>query len=189
VGTHGFQHGGLIVDAGHRGAQSVGDLAERVAIPPAWRFVLVAPSGQQGMAGANESDAFARLPPVPDAVTRQLWQITERDMLPALKRADCTEFGKAVYRFGRIAGECFSAVQGGPFANDEIANLVDAIRRTDITGAGQSSWGPTVFAICSSSSEASALVESLHSLPQFQRCDFEIAAPCNQGAHIEVHEN
>ena len=49
-------------------------------------------------------------------------------MLPALDRADCAAFGEAVYRFGRLAGECFAAVQGGPFANREIGRLIDAIR-------------------------------------------------------------
>jgi beta-RFAP synthase len=189
VGTHGFHHGGLIVDAGHRAGQSVGDLAIRVAVPPAWRFVLIAPPGQQGLAGAHESDAFARLPPVPESVTRQLWQITERDMLPALERDDCSVFGDAVYRFGRLAGECFSAVQDGPFANEEIANLVDAIRSFGVTGVGQSSWGPTVFAICSSSSEAETLVESLRSLPDLRPCDFDIAAPSNLGARIDMRED
>jgi beta-RFAP synthase len=184
VGTHGFHHGGLIVDAGHRGEEPVGDLARRIAIPDAWRFVLVSPPGQRGLAGAHETDAFARLPPVPESVTRQLWQITERDMLPALERGDCTLFGEAVYRFGRLAGECFSAVQGGPFANKEIANLVDAIRSFGVTGVGQSSWGPTVFAICSSLSEAETLVESLRGRPHLQRCDLDIAAPCNQGARV-----
>jgi beta-RFAP synthase len=186
VGTYGFQRGGLIVDAGHRGDESVGDLAHRIAIPEAWRFVLVTPPGQRGLAGAHETDAFARLPPVPESVTRQLWLITERDMLPALERGDCTLFGEAVYRFGRLAGVCFSAVQGDPFANKEIANLVDAIRSFGVTGVGQSSWGPTVFAICSSSSEAETLVESLRGRPDLQRCDLDISAPCNAGARIVV---
>jgi beta-ribofuranosylaminobenzene 5'-phosphate synthase len=186
IGTHGFQRGGLIVDSGHRSRQPVGKLARRIAVPEEWRFVLVVPVGQRGLAGSCEADAFARLPPVPDDVTRRLQQITEHDLLPAVDRADCAAFGDAVYRFGRLAGECFSAVQGGPFANREIGQLIEAIRDYGVSGVGQSSWGPTVFAICSSPSEAEALVDSLRTQSPLQPFNLEIAVPCNRGARIDV---
>ncbi|HEX5471387.1 MAG TPA: hypothetical protein VFW73_05850, partial [Lacipirellulaceae bacterium] len=41
VGTYGFRHGGLIVDAGKKIGESVGKLQSRVALPDAWRFVLL----------------------------------------------------------------------------------------------------------------------------------------------------
>jgi beta-RFAP synthase len=186
VGTYGFRDGGLIVDAGHVPGQSIGSVSQRMAIPADWRIVLVIPIGQQGLAGTTESDAFACLPPVPDAVTQHLWQIVEREMLPALARRDCVDFGEAVYRYGRLAGECFSAVQGGPFANREIAERIETIREWGIAGVGQSSWGPIVFAICSSQSDAEALVTSLDSRPAPPGCHLEIAPPSNAGAQIAV---
>ena len=155
VGTHGFLHGGLIVDAGKESGQTLGTLSERVAVPDDWRFVLVTKGSQRGLSGETEADAFTRLPPVPGEVTQELWRLTDDEMLPAVKRADCAAFGEAVYHFGRFAGECFAAVQGGPFASDEIGRLVDAIRDHGVDGVGQSSWGPTVFAIVPNEAEAS----------------------------------
>jgi beta-RFAP synthase len=189
VGTHGFFHGGLIVDAGHRRGQPVGRLARRVAVPNEWRIVLIIPAGRCGLAGAPEADAFASLPPVPAEVTQQLWHITESEMLPALSRGECSRFGDAVYRFGRLAGECFSTVQGGPFANHETVNLVEAIRNYGISGVGQSSWGPTVFAICSSSAAAEVLIAWLRARCDANTYEYVVAAPYNSGARIEDYDD
>ena len=65
---------------------------------------------------------------MPIEVTRELWEITEREMLPAATNANCCPFGDALYRFGRLAGECFAPVQGGPFASPKITQLVEALR-------------------------------------------------------------
>ena len=75
-------------------------------------------------------------------------------MLPAIERADCSAFGDALYEFGRLAGECFAAAQGGPFANAFNERLVEAIRGYGVAGVGQSSWGPTVFAVVANETEA-----------------------------------
>jgi predicted sugar kinase len=102
-------------------------------------------------------------------------------MLPALQRRDCRAFGEAVYQFGRMAGECFAPVQGGPFATSEISLLVEAIRGRGVSGVGQSSWGPTVFAICDSDVEARTLSYGLWSYLR-GRYDLTIASPNNEGA-------
>jgi beta-RFAP synthase len=182
VGTHGFQYGGLIVDAGHVPGQSLGKLARRVAIPEDWRFVLVCRASERGLAGRNESEAFSRLPTVPDDVTRELWRITNDELIPALERRDCQEFGDAVYRYGRLAGECFAAVQGGAFASPAIAGLVESVRSSGVLGVGQSSWGPTVFAICPSETDAEALAHKLRTRLELPSCEIWIARPNNSGA-------
>src|SRR4051794_1934791 len=128
VGTYGFAHGGLIVDAGKGPGEPIGTLARRAALPRHWRFVLVRKVRAGGLAGMSEAAAFAKLPPVPEDVARELWSVTTEEMLPAVECADCDRFGEAVYRFGYTAGQCFSAAQGGPFANDEIGRTIELIR-------------------------------------------------------------
>jgi beta-ribofuranosylaminobenzene 5'-phosphate synthase len=184
VGTHGFLRGGLIVDAGKEADQVLGTLADRAALPNDWRFVLISPRGQPGLSGDTEADAFARLPPVPEGITQELWRLTNEEMLPAIERADCAAFGEAVYHFGRFAGECFAAVQGGPFANDEIGRLVDTLRDHGVDGVGQSSWGPTVFAIVPNEAKARALADWLHTDMQLPRETITIAQANNSGAAI-----
>ena len=186
VGAYGFQHGGLLVDAGKRAGDPLGILAHRLALPEAWRFVLVSPTNRQGLAGESEAGAFERLPPVPPAVTQELWRLTEKEILPAVERADCTAFGEAVYRFGRLAGECFAPVQGGPFADPLIAELVSRIRNFGVSGVGQSSWGPTVFAVVPHDAEAEKLAGSLRENSATTTHEILIAKPNNHGATITV---
>jgi beta-ribofuranosylaminobenzene 5'-phosphate synthase len=185
VGMYGFERGGLIVEEGRRPAEaSSSRLVEQVPIPESWRFVLVRPLNAAGLAGEPESAAFSQLPPVPDAVTNELWRIAGAQLLPAVKAADCSAFGEAVYRFGWLSGECFSAAQGGPFASARIAELVDKIRGYGVPGVGQSSWGPTVFAITASEKEAGELVRWLER-GLATDCEMWIAGPNNTGAIIE----
>jgi beta-RFAP synthase len=184
VGTHGFQHGGLIVDAGKHGGEKVGKLAARAALPNAWRFVLLCPKDERGLSGTSEAVAFDRLPPVPDAVTRKLWAITNEQMLPSAERGDCAAFGEAVYQFGSLAGECFAAVQGGPFASAEVESLVRSIREMGVPGVGQSSWGPTVFAVVADEQHARQLVDCLHARTDAGRYEVVVARPNNLGARI-----
>jgi beta-RFAP synthase len=185
VGTYGFQHGGLIVDAGKRPGQELGMLAHRTALPAAWRIVLIRSGDRQGLAGEREADAFRRLPPVPEKTSRELWRLAEDEMLPGVETADCGRFGEAVYQFGRLAGECFAPVQGGPFASPQIEQLVESIRRFGVPGVGQSSWGPTVFAFTAGDVQARTLLEWLRASPN-PYGDITIARPNNTGAQVST---
>jgi beta-RFAP synthase len=185
VGTHGFLHGGLIVDAGKTSIDQLGKLAARAALPEAWRFVLIRPVGEQGLAGQSEVLAFERLPAVSEETTRDLWAITSEQMLPAVANRDCGAFGEAVFQFGRRAGDCFSAVQGGPFATEAIARLVSSIREFGVPGVGQSSWGPTVFAVADGDQQARQLVEWIQRRSAGVEYEIVMARPNNRGATVE----
>jgi predicted sugar kinase len=67
-------------------------------------------------------------------------------------------FGDAVHEFNRRAGEPFAAAQGGAYASPAIAELIVELRALGIRGVGQSSWGPTVFAMVPDSDTALSLV-------------------------------
>jgi beta-ribofuranosylaminobenzene 5'-phosphate synthase len=185
IGTYGFQQGGLIIDAGKLPGDTLGKLATRVVLPEEWRFVLARAADASGLAGDREVDAFAQLPPVPTHVSTELMRIVESDMLPAADASDCDAFGEAVFQFGRKAGECFAAVQGGPYASPETARLIESIRDRGVRGVGQSSWGPTVFAIVPNEAEASSLAQWLaRDAPV--RFAATVSAPNNRGAQITL---
>jgi beta-RFAP synthase len=187
VGSHGFIHGGLVWELGRRPSDALGQLNERVAVPPDWRVVLIAPREQHGLSGAPEITAFEALPPVPESTVRRLTQLAEEQILTAARTADLGAFGEAVYQYGRLAGECFAFVQGGCYATPQTAECVAAIRDLGIPGAGQSSWGPTVFALTSGQGEAQQLVERLSRRFPPSRFEYEITAPNNDGAAITAH--
>jgi predicted sugar kinase len=126
------------------------------------------------------------LPPVPVVTTERLRRLAEEVILPAAQRQSIEDFGQGLYDYGRTAGECFAAVQGGAYASPAIANCVDAIRQLGIAGAGQSSWGPTVFAMTEGQPQAERLRESLSHDGATQGFAVQITSPDNRGAVIAV---
>lgn len=184
VGTHGFELGGLIVDAGKLPGETLGRLERRVEVPSEWRVALFMRRCGKGLSGPSEVSAFAQLPPVPRDVSRELRTITSEQLIPAIERGDCDAFGEAVYEFGVRAGDLFAAVQGGPFANSETARLVSALREQGVRGVGQSSWGPTVFAIVGSDAVIGQLSGWLGKSEFNGEYELVISRPRNCGAEI-----
>jgi beta-RFAP synthase len=158
VGTHGFLLGGLIIDQGKSPGQRLGSLAARLPLPAAWRVVQLCPLQPAGLSGEAEARAFQQLPPVPAQVTERLLRRIDDELLPAARDGDLDRFGEAVYQYGREAGMCFAPLQGGPFANCDLAAWIETLRRRGVRGAGQSSWGPTLFALTASAQGAEELV-------------------------------
>jgi beta-ribofuranosylaminobenzene 5'-phosphate synthase len=146
VGVHGFDRGGLIVEAGKRGDEPVAPLVAYQSLPEAWRVVVVLPDCSLGMHGGAETAAFDKLSGDTD-VTDALWRLVLLDMLPALREADYRAFGEAVYDFNARVGEVFAAAQGGRYADPLCGEIVRFIRGSGVAGVGQSSWGPALFAI------------------------------------------
>lgn len=187
VGTYGFQYGGLIVEAGKsltkRDATS--PLVRQMAIPHPWRFVLFCPRRDQGLFGDEEQRAFRELPPVPLETTDTLCRLALLEIVPAVAQGDFDRFSHAVYEYGRLAGGCFAPTQGGAYASDQIARLVEQLRRREVAGVGQSSWGPTVFAATPSAHAAQLLIERFSDYEPDQ-WEMILASPCNAGARIST---
>jgi predicted sugar kinase len=104
-------------------------------------------------------------------------------MVPAAEAGEFDRFSRSLWRFGHQAGQCFAAVQGGPFAGVRSARLIEAMRGAGVEGVGQSSWGPTVFALVEDARAAGPLIEQLE--PHLARGDTVIVAEPNAvGARI-----
>jgi beta-ribofuranosylaminobenzene 5'-phosphate synthase len=150
LGIHGFAQGGFLVEGGKRGADDIAPIVARVTFPTAWRIVLIIPHALQGDHGPRERAAFRALGQAGADLGRTdaLCRLALLGMLPALAEADLDAFGEAVYDFNRRVGEMFRPWQGDLYAHPRIAALVAALRTHErVRGVGQSSWGPTVFAV------------------------------------------
>lgn len=183
IGTYGFALGGLLVEQGKLADETLSPLECRVDLPAAWRFALIRPGSQRGLSGEDEQRAFRDLPPVPRETTERLWREVRAELLPAARAAEFERFGESLYRFGYLAGSCFAARQGGPFAGSRIETLVAAIRALGVSGVGQTSWGPTVFALLEDQEAAENFQARVATrLPAGQ--SLTIVAPNNQGARV-----
>lgn len=154
IGIGSFVHGGFIVDAGRGPKTEVPPVISRLEFPDAWRLVLVLDPECRGMSGAPEKAAFEALPPMPaDTAERISWLILMR-ILPALTESDCGQFGAGISEIQAIIGDYFTPVQGGRFTSPRVAEVAEALQSAGATGIGQSSWGPTGFALFPSETQA-----------------------------------
>ena len=185
VGSYGFLSGGLIAEAGKLPGESLAPLLARVEIPAAWRFVLIGGQAPTGVSGAKERQAFASLPPVEQDVTEQLSRELQQEMIPALQAANFEQFSRSLYRYGHLAGNCFAPAQGGPFAHPNLDRLVTTIRELGVTGVGQTSWGPTLFALLEDETKAQEFREQIASIAEIRPEQMTIAAPNNRGVQVE----
>ena len=154
IGVHGFDRGGLIVEAGKRPGQGVSPLIEHVTLPREWRVVLFTPPVADRWHGDRERRAFATAAGgEPDA----LLHLAHRDhsgrgagrsggirrratrVQPPGRRTVRRSAGRHLCIGGNRSGDRRSAALG-------------------VRGVGQSSWGPTVFAVVGDPDAAAALV-------------------------------
>ena len=186
IGTHGFVHGGLLVERGRQRSEPIAPLECRLPLPEDWRLVLVRSAEQQGLSGDAEREAFRSLPAVPADVTGRLLEEVQQCMLPTLVDCDFAGFAESVHRYGNLAGSCFATIQGGPYNGKILNQRVAWLRSLGFSGVGQSSWGPTLFVLAADQQQAQHVVGQLHGCPSGERLQAEIALPCNQGAEIVV---
>jgi beta-RFAP synthase len=189
LGVHGFECGGLLVDAGKGPAGGLAPLAARRDFPEGWRLVLALPGGPEGLHGAGEQQAFARLEGAGSrARTEALCRLVLLGLLPALAEADLEAFGEALYDFNARVGESFAPVQGGPYAGPRVQALVEHLRGQGVRGAGQSSWGPTVFAVVGDEGRAEHLAGQVRGRFGLGPGEVWVTRACNQGAIEESEE-
>lgn len=184
LGIHGFAQGGFLVEAGKHAPAEIGPLVCRHAFPADWRVLLLSPAGLHGTSGVREREAFERVVVADPAVSDALCRLALLGMLPALLDQDLAAFGAALHEYNRRAGEWFAAWQGGPYAQPRTAELIAALRKLGIAGVGQSSWGPTVFAIA----DSDRLTYARQKLIEEKQCSANetmIVTAANHGATVE----
>ena len=158
IGLGLFEHGGFVVDGG-RGEQDIPPtLISRLAFPAHWRLVLVFDPAYKGLHGAAEKQAFADLPHFPDASAGHLCRLALMQAMPALAEGDIARFGSAISAIQGIVGDHFAPAQGGRFASSRVTRALGWLAANGAAGVGQSSWGPTGFALVDSETQARTLV-------------------------------
>ncbi len=160
IGTWTFTGGGLVVEGGRRSrSDECGPLIARLPFPESWRCVVVVPDGPPGISGADEAEAFARLPEPSERDVEHVSHLVLMTLLPALADGDLEPFGRALTEIQEVTGRWFAPAQGGTFASGPSRELVRHLAELGAVGVGQSSWGPTVYGIVDGADAAARLVE------------------------------
>lgn len=164
IGTYVFEHGGFVVEGGRRPTvDRPAPLVSRLAIPEDWRCVLAIPPGAPGFSGSAEAAAFATLPAPPSHESARVTHLVLMGLLPALADHDFPGFATALTEIQDINGRWFSRAQGGVFASGASSVLVATLKSWGASGIGQSSWGPTVYALAPDPDASAALARRISS--------------------------
>ena len=164
VGIAGFDQGGLLVDGGPGADGAAASVLARLPLPAAWRVLVVQDGAHQGLSGTEELRAMATLAtlaPLPQALAADICHQVLMRVLPGAAGAEFAPFAAGIARIQQVLGEHFALAQGGSaFTSAAVGRLIEWMARSGEPAAatGQSSWGPTGFAILPSQAQAEALV-------------------------------
>ena len=164
IGIAAFQQGGFVVDGGHLivdDQQSIPPVLFRHSIPEDWFFVVAIPKVHPGLSGNDEQLAFQTLPPAPAPLVEKICRLLVMKMLPALVENDIAQFGQALTQIQQLVGDSFAAIQGGQFGNTLSEQIIAHMLQQGARGAGQSSWGPTVYALVQDEGQAQQLESNI----------------------------
>lgn len=185
IGIGAFARGGFVIDGGRRLGEAedgAPPIIARLAVPSDWRLLLIFDPAREGLHGEAERRAFATPPPFGADRAGRLCRDALMRLLPGLACADFDAVSRSLGAIQREVGDYFRFAQGDRFASPEVAAALAFCLDRSIRGVGQSSWGPTGFALLPSPDAAEALAGAARAA--FPALRFQIVAARDRGHDI-----
>jgi beta-RFAP synthase len=166
IGIAAFNYGGVLVDGGRAlattsSSNKLPPLLARYDFPSAWRVLLILDSSSPGIHGEEEHAAFNRLPEFSSSLAAHLCRHVLMQAMPALVEHDLTAFGHSIQELQVHVGDYFSPAQGGRYASPLVAKVLQQLQHMGVACFGQSSWGPTGFAVFESEASVQEHLQQL----------------------------
>jgi beta-ribofuranosylaminobenzene 5'-phosphate synthase len=191
IGSAGFDVGGLLVDGGppHEGAAA--PLLFRADFPDDWRVLLVQDASRVGLHGADEQRALAALPTFAQTDAARISHELLMRVMPAVLERDFAPFADGIATIQRLIGAHFAPAQGGDaFTSPAVGRLLRWLEGAHGAGIGQSSWGPTGFALLPSQRMAEHAVEAARAAGVADaRLHLSIVRGRNRGADVITEDS
>jgi len=197
VGVATFERGGFVVDGGHPtelfttappdiGEWTVPPVVARHDLPDDWRFVLVTPDTPAGQCGDAEDESMRSVVERADPGTaEEIARLVTQLLLPAAATGDRGTFGAAAARLGRLNGAWYADEQGGVY-RPPAGQVVDALSaHPAVAGAGQSSWGPSVYALTGDDDAGAVADRAREAVAAVGGGHVRVTEPCNCGATVD----
>jgi len=104
--------------------------------------------------------------------------------MPAIVERDLAAFGQSIQVLQQHVGDYFAPVQGGRYASKLVEGVLNHLQQTGVACFGQSSWGPTGFAIFENSNVTENHLQQLKTRFNNQALSWKICKASNQGAQV-----
>jgi len=188
VGIAGFERGGLLLDGGPGAAGAAAPLLAHVTFPRDWRILLVLDPHIDGLHGSAERTVIGALPSFPGALAAELCHQVLMRVLPAALETDFAPFAEGVSTVQRLIGDYFAPAQGGSmYTSPAVERVLEWVRPRYRAGIGQSSWGPTGFAILPSAAAAAEVVAAARAAGMVEPAlQLLVVGADNRGARLDT---
>lgn len=190
VGISAFDYGGLLVDGGRDVVSthaSPPPMLARYDFPEEWAILLIFDSSEHGVHGEQEKIAFNELPVFPESLAAHLCRHVLMQAMPALIERDLLSFGQSIQVLQQHVGDYFAPIQGGRYASRLVSAVLERMESMRVPCFGQSSWGPTGFAIFENQLEAERHLLQLKTDFTEQALSWKICSPRNHGAKFSKY--
>ncbi|MES2637742.1 MAG: beta-ribofuranosylaminobenzene 5'-phosphate synthase family protein [Pseudomonadota bacterium] len=216
IGIGTFEQGGLVLDGGRRVQQKkiqpdsspendsekynlqehnlqthnlrVPPIIARHEFPQQWPILLIMDDEDHGVFGDAELQAFDTLKHADFATAQALSYRVLMQALPAVVEQDYVQFSHAIHALQVATGNYFSAAQGGHYKSLHVAQVLQYLNQQGIICAGQSSWGPTGFAIFENEMIANTMLNQLQQRFSYShQLRFQLMRAKNTGASIQLN--
>ena len=192
IGIAAFDQGGLLMDGGRdSGARhsienktKVPPLIARFDFPEDWRILLILDNNQPGIHGEEELAAFKALPVFPENLAAHLCRSVLMQGMPALVEHDLAAFGYCIRELQMHVGDYFAPAQGGRYASRHVGAVLQHLEDLGLPCYGQSSWGPTGFAVFESEELARKYMLELKMTFTEPNLIWQICSANNKGSDI-----
>lgn len=187
IGIAAFDVGGLLIDGGRSldaAESNIPPLLARYDFPADWRLLLIFDNEFKGVHGKTELEAFKKLPVFPESLAAHLCRHVLMQAMPALVERDLKAFGHCIQVLQSHVGDYFAPAQGGRYASGKVAKVLSYLGKEGVACFGQSSWGPTGFAVFENVEDAEKCLEKLKLSFSDATLDWQICSARNHGAII-----
>lgn len=149
IGTAAFERGGFIVDGGvDTKRRSIAPAIFHCAFPRSWFFVIATPDVTRGLTEKAEAKVFKNRKSKAKAdFAKNICHLLVMKMLPSLVEQNLEEFGSALTEIQKQVGAAFAPYQAGIFHSRATEEIIEFMLGSGAKGAGQSSWGPSAYAV------------------------------------------
>ena len=183
IGLLNFKEGGFLIDLKIKNKSFTN--INKILFPEEWKIILIKDS-KQGLHGKKEIEAFKRIKKIPKK-NISLTSLVIKKIYPSLIENNFEKFCKAITKLQNVMGEYFNLSQGGRFSSPEVYNILNFLKKENILGYGQTSWGPNGFAFFPNLRKAKEMRLKLKR--KFSSCknlEFIICSGKNNGADIRL---
>jgi len=146
IGIGAFLYGGFLIDGGKK-EEEIPRIVFRHEIPEDWIFLVIRDKMQsKGLSDKEEYEIINSLPPTESTRIESMQNLVSI-MKDSIKEKNIEKFGKALTEFQINVGKSFYSYQKGIYTHPNNEKIIKFMLKHGAYGAGQSSWGPTVYGL------------------------------------------